>query len=231
MLPTKLSFEEFMMLHKNPAIITEQSKAMRGDWSGGFDFIRAVTQESIDDRYDDVETFTFDSIPDTQFNLKLKRNTAEYILGYSSSREVMTKIGPKKETRFRIVCMIQFSKESSLGHKLGNNKLYNVDAISTIDEEEFRRVGIASKLYKYFVIDRGWSLLGDKHQYYGARKLWSKLSQDLDLIVDIVDIDKKQTIFKDVTLHHGKYDEDFDHRLWSYEDDKTHLRPLLKVIQ
>lgn len=66
--------------------------------------------------------------------------------------------------------------------------------------------------------------------YYGARLLWTKLSKNIDLKVDIYDIKKNELLFHDVILHHGKYDSDFDSRLWSYSKDKHNIRSILTEL-
>jgi hypothetical protein len=119
--------------------------------------------------------------------------------------------------------MIQLSKEKSLGNILGNQRLYNVDGVSTINEDAVRRSGIA-----FFVKELKWNLLGDRDQYYGARRLWAKLSLEVDTMVDIVDIAKKEVVYEGVVLHRGRADEDFDEWLWSHQGDKDNLRPVLK---
>jgi hypothetical protein len=98
----------------------------------------------------------------------------------------MTKIGETEETGFKIVFMIQLSKEKSLGNILGNQRLYNVDGVSTINEDAVRRSGIAFFVYHYFVKELKWNFLGDRDQYYGARRLWAKLSLEVDTMVDII---------------------------------------------
>ena len=82
-------------------------------------------------------------------------------------------------------------------------------------------------MYKYFVKEKNYTIVGDSEQYYGARMLWAKLSKNLDLKVDIYNIKKNELLFTDVILHHGKYDSDFDERLWSYSKDKHNIRSIL----
>ena len=53
--------------------------------------------------------------------------------------------------------------------------------------EEYRGSGIASGLYSALVGMEKIRLLSDSEQYFGARKLWAKLSKKPDLIVDILD--------------------------------------------
>ena len=104
----------------------------------------------------------------------------------------------------------------------------NVDLIQVINTQQGK--GIAKQLYRFFVKKLKYNLLGDLEQFFGARKLWASLSKDTDIVVDIVDFKNKKIIEKSVVLHHGSYDADFDDRIWSYSNDKSHLRLILKDI-
>ena len=85
-------------------------------------------------------------------------------------------------------------------------------------------------MYKFLVKKEGYIILGDEIQYFGARKLWAKLSKSLDVKVDIIDVDTNKYLEKDVILKHGSEDWEFDNRVWSYNVDKKHIRLLLKDI-
>jgi hypothetical protein len=97
--------------------------------------------------------------------------------------------------------------------------------------EEYRGVGISTKLYELLVTHEKLNLISDVEQYFGARKLWSKLSRDPKLIVDVIDTKACVTAFHDVKIEHGPLDWNFDERIWSYNDDKSHLRMILKHIE
>ena len=90
--------------------------------------------------------------------------------------------------------------------------------------------GIALIVYRFFVKKLKFNILGDETQYFGARKLWAKLSKMVDVTVDIIDIRDGSFLEKDVVLHHGTEDWDFDHRVWSYNVDKKHIRLILKDV-
>lgn len=85
-------------------------------------------------------------------------------------------------------------------------------------------------MYKYFVKELKFTILGDAEQYFGARKLWASLSKELDVIVDIYDVKEDKIIHPNVVLHHGNYNNDFDARLWSYSKSKHNVRSILKDI-
>ena len=78
--------------------------------------------------------------------------------------------------------------------------------------------------------DKGVMILGDREQYFGARRLWAALSRDTDIIVDVVDYRNLTVIARDVRLHQGRYDEDFDKAIWSYDDSRKHIRLVLRDV-
>jgi hypothetical protein len=130
------------------------------------------------------------------------------------------------ELKFAVYLEIDLSPVHSL---LGLKNVFNVDsvAVSTTNQG----AGIAKALYLHFVKKLKFNILGDEEQYFGARKLWTKLSQTEDTTVDIIDIDKNEYIEKNVILHHGHYDHEFDDRVWSYGHEKKHIRLILKDIK
>jgi len=85
-------------------------------------------------------------------------------------------------------------------------------------------------MYKYFIKNQGYTIISDTHQYFGARKVWSKLSKQSDILVDIIDTNENIVIKEDVILHHGNHDKEFDKEIWSYDGDKEHIRLVLKDI-
>jgi hypothetical protein len=86
-------------------------------------------------------------------------------------------------------------------------------------------------MYTYLVKNEKMIILGDEIQYFGARRLWAKLSKKLDLTVDIVDVSKGIYLERDVLIHHGLEDWEFDSRVWDYTTSKKHIRLILKEIK
>ncbi len=78
-------------------------------------------------------------------------------------------------------------------------------------------------MYKFLIKTQGYNIIGDVEQFFGARKLWKSLSNDTDVVVDIIDINAKDYIERNVTLHHGTDD-------WDYEDSLKHIRLILKDV-
>jgi len=97
--------------------------------------------------------------------------------------------------------------------------------------EEFRGNNITTSMYNYFIKKQKYNILGDLKQFFGARKLWSKLSKQTDLTVDILNLDTEEYIEKNAVIKHGDLDHEFDTRVWSYGVDKNHIRMILKDIK
>ena len=95
--------------------------------------------------------------------------------------------------------------------------------------------GIATALYKFLVLKEKIKLLSDSIQFFGARRLWAKLSKEM--IVDVIDSESGDLLIKNVKLHQGKIDKDIDERVWSYVDEleqdysKDYIRFILKDIK
>jgi hypothetical protein len=74
--------------------------------------------------------------------------------------------------------------------------------------------------------------MGDEVQYFGARKLWAKISAMTDVTVDLIDIAKDVYIEKNIVVHQGKEDWDYDTRVWGkdYSSEKKDVRLILKDL-
>jgi hypothetical protein len=46
-------------------------------------------------------------------------------------------------------------------------------------------------MYKFLIQTQGYNIIGDTETYFGARRLWSSLSKDTDIVVDIIDTKKR----------------------------------------
>jgi GNAT superfamily N-acetyltransferase len=138
------------------------------------------------------------------------------------------------EIRFVPICVINLGRNRAAEYAFTKldpsyKRLVNVNGIYIMPE--FRGLGIASRLYKWLVNEQNFTVMGDSKQYFGARKLWAKLSKDSSLTVDLINIKTEKIIMKNVQLHHG--DEfDVDTRLWSTFPDITlkDVRPILRKI-
>lgn len=200
--------------------VNEMSIAKYGDWSEGAGYIGEFRATKLD-RYvllEDIGEFQFYQL----------RNSLDFIVGKKTIETVKTKIGDEMLENFLVVLNIQFVREKLLD-KIGYSKMIRVKGVTT--HIDYQRSGIAKFVYKHIVNTLGYTIMSDKEMYFGARKLWSRLSKDIDVQVDLVDIKNNIIIDKNVILHHGNYDADFDKRIWSYQNDKQYIRSILTRIQ
>ncbi len=198
-------------------ILKEMSIAGYGDWNPSKEMVGLLSKFVLNKSWDYK-----DSITTNIGSYEVYENDGAYILG---NMITSTEGYEQFEVDFRID--MKEHKSIANAFKL-TKKLMNVDGVQVKPNKQ--GFGIATAMYKFLVKKEGYIILGDEIQYFGARKLWAKLSKSLDVKVDIIDIDTNKYLEKDVTLKHGTEDWDFDNRVWSYDVDKKHIRLLLKDI-
>ena len=108
-------------------------------------------------------------------------------------------------------------------------KLLNVGGVMVSDSSQGD--GVAALTYSSIVKNQDVVIISDEVQFFGARKLWSRLSKKKDLIVDIIDIDSETYVEKDARIYQGMEDSDFDKRVWSYTNERKDIRLILKEIK
>jgi len=221
-----MTFKKYLL--KNSDCILEQAIAMKGDWEEEIDQISTKT-EMMKLKWKLVDTITILKLG-KKFEFRKLNNSLEFVLGYWSTETLSTKLGYETKPVFETIFKIVLTRYKSIGHKLKYKKLVNVDAVITLNS--YTNNGIATTIYKYLVNELDYNILGDEEQYFGARKLWARLSKELDVQVDIIDAKNKEHVTRNIKLHHGNYDKDFDKALWSYNDDnnKKNLRSVLTKI-
>ena len=193
---------------------TESPMAILGDWTKKDD-LGSKSILLLDIQWDKKDKIG-------KYELWKHKKSNSWILGeYIETNEF-------NKPRFNIVFSIDFTNMKNLGYKFNYKKLYNVSEVGV--DNKYRGNGIATNMYKYFVKVQGYSIISDTHQYFGARKVWSRLSNELDILVDIIDTENNVIVKEDVILHHGNQDGDFDKEIWSYEGSKKHIRLVLKDI-
>lgn len=210
--------------------LDEQAEAMKGNCE--FNGITLKISPSSLKLYDKKDTFNSLIGITGELTLYKHKHDNIWILGQlKECYEDNRKPGFEKEEKFVIYFRIDFSNAKNYGFKIGVKPLYNVDGV--IVDENYRRAGIAKFMYRYFIKNQSYNILGDKQQFFGARKLWKKLSEDSDITVDIIDIKEGVYIDKNVIIHHGDLDDEFDKRIWKEEGDiSTHnIRLILKDIK
>lgn len=211
------SFEEFKQIVLKSALeLNEMAIAGEGDWvdNKAFGFI---TSKVLKLKY------TFST------NIKIKNETyAIYEMDRTNNKVFV--VGKIKniddDNKLAIIGSIELRKIPDF---MDLHNVWNVDDVRV--EELFQGQGIAKSIYLYLVKDLRMILLGDEVQYFGARSLWSRLSKLNNVIVDIIDIIDNSYISKNVEVHQGLEDADFDKRVWSRDEKLAHVRLILKDIR
>lgn len=157
------------------------------------------------------------------YDLYKHKNSNTWVLGSFKRLE------GEDKPRLVIVFEIKFNNLMRYAKKYRLDNLYNVDGVKLIEDLHGR--GIGTDMYKYFVKTRKYNMLSDAKQYFGARKLWQKLSKMMDLTVDVIDFNKKIFLERDIVINHGVLDKDFDKNYYSVNSDKSHIRFVLKDIK
>lgn len=207
--------------------INEMSVAQWGDWNPKKDLVGERSKLIIDKDWVKIDTL---KIKKASLELYKHKNKESYILGNWFYSITESKSESEQNYKFGVLLGINLSEMKSIQSRFKfNKKVYNVDGVQ-VDEDK-RTDGLAKEVYKYLVSKKNILLIGDEYQYFGARRLWSRLSKETDLIVDIIDVDKDNILVKNATIHHGIDDWDFDERVWSYTAEKKHIRLILKDIK
>jgi len=196
--------------------IKEMSIAGYGDWEPSKEMIGTKSAFVINKKWEfigEIKTKSHDTY-------KVYRLDDTYICGDFVSNDEL----------FELVIRIKLTEHKNTAIELGiKNRLMNVDGVKVDTSKQGD--GIASSLYAFLVKHEKFLILGDEIQYFGARRLWSRLSKRKDLIVSIVDISSFTYLEKDVLIKHGLEDFDFDDRIWSYDYDKKDIRLILKDLK
>lgn len=206
--------------------ISEHAVARRGDWTPDPNLIGALSQFIYQRNWTKIDQMT---VANVTYDIARHRNVPHFIVGLMQPVENVT---DDTKLEFGIVLHLQMSEVASLhfrdkGKALGYSNLHKVNSVAV--KRELHGLGIAKQMYKWLVT-QGILVLGDREQYFGARRLWAALSRDTDVVVDIIDYDAETVIDRDVMLHHGRYDHDFDQRVWNYGEEKQHIRLVLRNV-
>jgi hypothetical protein len=189
--------------------------AAYGNWEIGETVIAYRAFTVVKTHYDQIGEV---KIPEVGVKKVMKIKTSDfYIVGDFVSKG--------DESKFEEIFQITLVPTIIPGH---SEKYMNVDGVKV--PNVLRGLSIALEMYRFFVKDLKLNILGDEIQYFGARKLWARLSKNVDVIVDIIDIRDGKVLEANVKLHHGSDDWDFDERVWSYDVDKKDRRLILKEI-
>lgn len=208
-----MKFRDFL---EEESVLKEMAVAGFGDWKPSKEMIGTVSKFILDKKWTFVCT---EVLKGTVYRIYKQGDV--YIAGYLTD---------KGDIYLEVDFEIKLSEHKSIAHDFKiSRRLMNVDGVRV--QETSQGYGIATMMYKILVIKENLIILGDEIQYFGARRLWSKLSQQVDVRVDIIDLETKSIIEKDVLLKHGSEDWEFDKRVWSYNYDKKNIRLILKEIK
>ena len=169
-----------------------------------------------------IDTLNLETL---EYSIAKHKSSPTWVVGNLKTFDTPHELGKKE---FEVVFKIDLHDSSDIGKLLGYDNLYQVNLVMVRLREWGNK--IAKHMYRYLVKNQGITLLGDRYQYFGARKLWASLSKNMDIQVDIVNLKTHEILYPNVTLHHDQYDHDFDSRLWSYGHDKEHIRSILVNI-
>lgn len=201
-------------------VIKEMSIAAKGDWSPSKQMIASMSTFILQKNWIYIGEQLLHGIV---YRIYKSKNKNVYIAGYFIEIS-------KDETKFEVDFEIRLSEDKETASNFHITKqLMNVDGVLVQETAQGR--GIATMMYKYLVKNQNMVILSDEVQYFGARRLWTKLSKEIDVRVDIIDLYSEKVLEKDVILKHGTEDWDFDKRVWSYDHDKKYIRLILKEIR
>ena len=199
-------------------MVSEMSIAGYGDWEPSAEMLVTMSIFVLNKKWTFVNKIKIKTLEYSIYKLK-----DEFIMG-----NIIT--SSTGEQQFEIDLKIKLMEHKSTANDLNIHKrLMNVDGVKV--NESVQGLGLATAMYTYLVKNEKMVILGDEIQYFGARRLWSKLSMKLDLTVDIVDVSKGIYLERDVLIHHGLEDWEFDDRIWDYTTSKKNIRLILKEIK
>lgn len=202
----------------NEKRVEEMSIAGYGDWEPSTEMLITMSMFILNKNWTFVKKINIKSLEYSIYRLK-----DEFIMG-----NVIT--SSEGEQQFEIDLKIKLKEHKSTAIDLKIHKrLMNVDGVKV--NESVQGLGLATAMYSFLVKQEDMVILGDEIQYFGARRLWAKLSKRLDLTVDIVDISKGVYLEKDTIIHHGIEDWQYDERVWDYTTIKKNIRLILKDIK
>lgn len=200
-------------------MVSEMSIAGYGDWEPSKEMIGTMSAFIVKKqwkRLSEVKTKLGDKY--TVYRLK-----DSYIVGEFKTTTTQDEI-------FEVYLRIDLREHKSTAIDLNIHKrLMNVDGVKV--NEDMYGLGLATAIYTFLVKQENIVILSDETMYFGARRLWSRLSKRIDTVVDIVDISKGVYLEKDVIIHHGLEDWEYDERVWDYTASKKDIRLVLKEIK
>jgi hypothetical protein len=202
-----------MRLKQLQDILKENPDAAFGNWSGyGELFKKEITKDVFETNWDIIEQFEFQD--QLLIIAKLSENKNEtWLVGKFITIDCPDSKTNKKKEVFSSLLQATLNNHSEIGNLLSYKNLHQVMAIYI--NKENQAAGLATYFYKWLVNNYNYTILSDKLQYFGARRLWAKLSDSNQVNVDIIDINQLKIIEKNKILIHGKAEDSFDKTVWA----------------
>lgn len=206
------SFKEFL----EGETLTEHAMAGYGDWYPPTDRILLKSTKQLKGDFVFVDTVMIMNFSTELYKMK---DSDTYILGVLG------------DEGFSTIFHIELKRRQDVEYLINSNAYKNIMNVEgVIVEKNMRGYGIAKTMYQYFVKNLKMTILSDEIQYHKARLTWKSLSNMDDVVVDIFNIDTGEIMERNVTLHHGEADWEFDKRVWDYSEIKKHIRLLLTKV-
>ena len=200
-------------------IIKEMSIAGYGDWNPSKHLIGTRGATVVKLKWVLIDTF----ITKCGMELELRTLKNEYMVG----RFVTTFTN---DLIFEQFLHMKMSEQSDIAEAFGiTSKLLNVDGVMVDDSSQGD--GIAALTYSSIVKNQDVVIISDEVQFFGARKLWSRLSKQKDVRVHIIDIDSETYLEKNAQIYQGDDDSDFDKRIWCRDFDNKYIRLILEYYK
>lgn len=214
-----LLIEKGLDISTSEGILKEMSIAGYGDWKPSKEMVGTMSAFIIRKQWNKLSEIKT-RLGDRYTVYKLKDS---YVIGEFKMTSTQDEI-------FEVYLRIDLREHKSVAIDLGIHKrLLNVDGVK-VNEDKYGE-GLATAMYEFLVKRENVVILSNEIQYFGARKLWSRLSKRIDTVVDIIDISRGIYLEKDVTVHHGNEDWEYDDRVWDYTAQKKDIRLILKEIK
>ena len=183
--------------------LTEMAIAKDGNYDfGNLDYIGNGERMLSDFFYKELKKIEYKGETYSIGKYKETKKPTYYLL----TKRVYDEDSKKERNRVLVAMSLEFI-QTPRGFNYKNIAI--VRGVET--DREMRGGGFATLLYKHLVNDIGITLMGDEEQYLGARNLWVALS-NTNGIVDIIDLDKKIIIKRNVSLKDA-----LDPRIWTDE--------------
>lgn len=203
--------------------LSERAIAAWGDWDPKRDRVASKSIRSLKCDFEKIDTII---LKETSFDLYKHKTKDWFLLGKMSEPKLIT---DEFDKSFEVIFKIEFNRREDVESSFKQYKnVVNVDGVMT--REDMRGMYIGRFMYRYFVKTLKYTILGDEIQYHKARLLWVRLSKLDTVKVDIIDIETDKVLERDVILHHGEADYEFDERIWDYSDIKKYIRLVLTDV-